>query len=67
LQDDGFDARGLVKHGHVAKLLDHVARDEGADQIVIARTSDDGIAEKIFGSSASNLVMHAGVPVTVVA
>ncbi|MDG2005438.1 MAG: universal stress protein [Novosphingobium sp.] len=66
LQKDGIAARGLVKHGHVAKLLNRIAAEEAADQIVIARSSEDGIAERVFGSSTANLVMNASVPVTVV-
>jgi len=66
LQDEGFTARGLVRHGHVAELLDSIAVDEGANQIVIARSSGDGIVKRVFGSSASSLAMHASVPVTIV-
>lgn len=66
LEKDGFKARGIVKHGHVADILDEVAVEENADQIIVARTSEGGLAQRIFGSSTSNLVMHARVPVTVV-
>jgi nucleotide-binding universal stress UspA family protein len=66
LQERGFAARGMVKHGDVADLLDKIAMDEGADQIVVARSSEIGIADRIFGSSTAHLVMHAHVPVTVV-
>ncbi len=67
LASEGFSARGIVRHGHVADLLDQIAQDEAADQIVVARTSEGGVKERIFGSSTANLVMHASVPVTVVA
>lgn len=63
---DGVKARGIVKHGHVADLLNSTAVKEGANQIVVARTSDAGIASRIFGTSTGNLVMSAKVPVTVV-
>lgn len=63
---DGFTARGVVRHGNVADLLESIARTEQADQIVIARTADRGLASRIFGSAATSLVMHASVPVTVV-
>lgn len=63
---DGFKARGIVRHGNVADLLDQIAQQESADQIVVSRTSDDGLVRRIFGSVAANLVMHASVPVTVV-
>jgi nucleotide-binding universal stress UspA family protein len=56
----------VVRHGHVADLLAQIAVEESADQIVVARTSGGGLAQRIFGSSTANLVMHASVPVTVV-
>lgn len=66
LEKEGIAARGIVRHGHVARSLDSIAKEEGADLIVIGRASESGIAERIFGSSASHLVMNASVPVTVV-
>ena len=66
LQDDGITARGTVGHGRVSEVLDRVAVDEEAFQIVIARSSHENLAEKVFGSSAENLVRNANVPVTVV-
>lgn len=66
LKADGFTARGVVKHGDVADLLNSVAVEEGADQIVVARTSEGGFASRLFGSSTANLVMTATIPVTVV-
>lgn len=66
LQNDGFSARGVVRHGNVAELLDRIAVDEGAFEIVVARASHEGLAEKVFGSTAEHLVRHANVPVTVV-
>ena len=66
IKADGFSARGVVKHGDVADLLNAVAVEEDADQIVVARTSEGGFASRLFGSSTANLVMTATVPVTVV-
>lgn len=67
LSDAGLKARGLVRHGHVADALDDIAHTEGADQIIVARSSEGGFSSRIFGSSTSQLVMSARVPVTVVA
>ena len=64
---DGFAVRGIVRHGKVADLLNSVAIEENADQIVVARASAEGIADRVFGTSTANLVMRASVPVTVVA
>ena len=67
LNDAGLTARAIVRHGDVADTIDRIAHDEGANQIVVARTSEGGLTSRIFGSSTANLVMNARVPVTVVA
>lgn len=67
LEKAGMNARGMVRHGNVADTLNAVASDEKADQIIVGRASEGGIASRIFGSATANLVMHADVPVTVVA
>jgi nucleotide-binding universal stress UspA family protein len=64
---EGFTARGVVRHGDVADLLNKVAEAEGADQIIVARASEAGLVQRIFGSSTVSLVTPACVPVTVVA
>jgi nucleotide-binding universal stress UspA family protein len=62
----GLSVRGIVQHGNVADTLNRIATEEGARQIVVARTDPNSLSERIFGSATSNLVMHASVPVTVV-
>lgn len=66
LSSAGMTVRGMVKHGDVAETLNRVSVDESAEQIIVARSSEGGISKRIFGSSTSNLVMSASVPVTVV-
>ena len=66
LSNEGFKTRGVVRHGNVADVLELVAREEDATQIIVARTSNQSLSSRIFGSSTANLVMHASVPVTVV-
>ena len=66
LRAEGFSARGMVRHGDVADLLESIAKEEKADQIVVSRTSKAGVLKRVFGSSTAHLVMHASVPVTVV-
>lgn len=66
LRQAGFAARGVVRHGNVADCLNDIAVEEGADQIVVARSSDGGFAARVFGSVTASLVMTAAVPVTVV-
>ncbi|MEO9902044.1 universal stress protein [Nisaea sp.] len=67
LKKAGMNAQGMVRHGNVADTLNAIASDEKADQIIVGRTSEGAIASRIFGSVTANLVMHADVPVTVVA
>ncbi len=67
LKSAGMNARGIVRHGNVADTLNAVASDEKADQIIVGRASEGAIASRLFGSATANLVMHADVPVTVVA
>jgi nucleotide-binding universal stress UspA family protein len=66
VQAAGIKATGKVRHGDVATILISVADEEKAEQIIVSRSSEGGFAKRIFGSAASNLVMHASVPVTVV-
>ncbi len=65
LKGSKVPVRGVVRHGHVAETLDQIAKEEGASQIVVARSTESGVM-RLFGSSTANLVMHASVPVTVV-
>ncbi|MDO6563317.1 universal stress protein [Amphritea sp. 1_MG-2023] len=63
---EGFVAGGRVLHGDAAELLNSVAIKEKAQQIVVARSTESGLAAKLFGSVTAKLVMSASVPVTVV-
>ncbi|UWQ17290.1 universal stress protein [Jannaschia sp. M317] len=67
LEAAGLSASGIVRHGDVADTLNAISKEVGAEQIVVARSSEGGFAKRFFGSSTSNLVMGASVPVTVVA
>ena len=66
LREAGFQAQVVVRHGDVAETLNAITMEMGGSQIVVGRSSADGIKKRIFGSSTQNLVMHADVPVTVV-
>jgi nucleotide-binding universal stress UspA family protein len=66
LKSAGLNAKGIVRHGDVAQTLISISEEEEADQIIVCRASEGGISKRIFGSSTSNLVMGATVPVTVV-
>ena len=67
LKAAGLNARAIVRHGDVADTIESIAHSEGASQIIVARSSEGGLTSRIFGSSTASLVMHARVPVTVVA
>ena len=66
LTKDKIKARGFVRHGDVASIIDEVSLEEKAQQIIIARSSEGGFAQRLFGSATVKLVTHAHVPVTVV-
>tara|TARA_R110000787_G_scaffold221535_1_gene330253 strand:- start:63329 stop:63694 length:366 start_codon:yes stop_codon:yes gene_type:complete len=66
LKEAGIKARGIVRHGNVADTLDAVAVEEKANQIIVCRSSDGSLANRIFGSATATLVMNASVPVTVI-
>ncbi len=66
LSGSGITVRGVVRHGDVSDALIAISKEENADQIIVARTSEGGFAQRLFGSSTSNLVMSSPVPVTVV-
>jgi len=66
LTEHGINAKGVVRHGDVADTLNVIANELGASQIIVARSSEGGFTKRIFGSSTTNLVQSADVPVTVV-
>ncbi|RLJ60374.1 nucleotide-binding universal stress UspA family protein [Litoreibacter meonggei] len=66
LTDGGLSATGKVRHGNVADTLNDIAKETGAAQIIVGRSTESGLSKRIFGSSTANLVMEASVPVTVV-
>lgn len=66
LKAAGFAVSGIVKHGHVAEILDGTALEERALQLIVARSSHPGIGSRIFGSVATKLAASASVPLTIV-
>lgn len=55
-----------VRHGHAGDLLCEIAKDKGAAQIVIGRTGDSALSQRLLGGLAITLVQVAPVPVTIV-
>lgn len=66
LKKEKIKARGIVRHGDVAHILEAIAEEDNAQQIIVARSSEGGFAQRLFGSATVSLVLHAKVPVTVV-
>lgn len=55
-----------VRHGNVAELLCKAAVDKSAKQIVIGRTGDSAIAQRLLGGLVLTLAQVAPVPLTIV-
>jgi nucleotide-binding universal stress UspA family protein len=66
LEADGLKVSMDVRHGDPAALLDEMARERGAEQIIIGRTGDSGLRNRLFGTVAGKLVASASVPVTII-
>ncbi len=66
LSGSGIAVSTALKYGHITDTLCKIAKDEGADQIIIGRTGHSGLATRIFGSVAGSLAQAAPVPVTIV-
>lgn len=66
LSGEGMKVQGIVRHGDVAHTLNEICNEVGGEQIIVGRVSEGGFTRRLFGSSTSNLVMGATVPVTVI-
>jgi nucleotide-binding universal stress UspA family protein len=66
LRSEGFKVSTDVRHGDPAELLEELAKEKKAEQIVIGRTGERGFKERIFGSVSGKLVAAASVPVTII-
>lgn len=66
LKEEGLDAEGLVRHGHVADTLNSLAKSRGVSNIILGRQGASKLKSHVFGSVGSRLVQSADCPVTVV-
>jgi len=66
LSGDGLKVDGVVRHGHPAETLSDLARERGADHLVVGRVGQSKVHSLLFGSTPSTLIQIALVPVTVV-
>jgi nucleotide-binding universal stress UspA family protein len=63
---EGFKVDTVVRHGDPAELLEAIAVERGVEQIVVGRTGERGLRERIFGGVTGKLVAAATVPVTII-
>jgi len=63
---DGFEAVGIVRHGDVSEILDSLAKEHKAEQIIVGRVGARGLKERVFGGVSGRLVASASVPVTII-
>ncbi len=63
---EGFNVASEVRHGDAASILDEIARERGATQIVIGRVGARNVRERLFGGVSGNLVATSTVPVTII-
>ncbi len=65
-KSDGCQVTGTVKHGDAAEILDNLAKQLGAEQIIVGRVGARGLKERVFGGVTGRLVASASVPVTII-
>lgn len=62
----GVDVEDVIAHGEAASEIVRVAKERGADLIVISSHGRTGLGRILFGSTAEAVVRHASCPVLVV-
>lgn len=62
----GVAASTMARHGDPVDVLGDVARSSGAALVVVGRTGDSGLRNRLFGTYAAQLAQQCPVPVTVV-
>ena len=65
-REKGVPVETIVKHGDPVDLLIEIAAKRSSDHIVLGRTGDSRVKQALFGSTPSQVVQQATVPVTVV-
>ena len=61
-----IEVEDVIAHGEAAAEIVRVARERGADLIVISSHGRTGLGRILFGSTAESVVRHAHCPVLVV-
>ena len=66
LAEKGIEAEAEIRYGHVAETLADIAKESGADSMIVGRTGATGMAARLFGSVMLTLAQIAPVPLTIV-
>lgn len=66
LRARGIPVEAVIRYGSIADLICKIAKDVGANQIVVGRDGHSALGARVFGSVAGALVQLAPVPCTVV-
>ena len=64
--EEGVDTAIAVRHGDPVAVLEDLAIEMSARLLVVGRTGDSGLRQRLFGGLPSHLVQSAEVPVVVV-
>lgn len=65
-QSEGFTVEGLVRHGNAAQILESVAVERNAAQIIVGRSTGRRLKDHFLGSVSSRLATMSTVPTTIV-
>lgn len=66
LQSAGINTTTEVRHGHVGDLICQIATEKEAAQIIVGRSGDSRLSQRLLGSLAITLAQASPVPVTIV-
>lgn len=65
-QTNGVPAETTVRHGDPVEVLEDLAAEASARLLVVGRTGDTGLRQRLFGGLPAHLVQTAEVPVVVI-
>jgi nucleotide-binding universal stress UspA family protein len=63
---EGIEIEGIVRHGDASEILEAVAVERKAAQIIVGRSAGKRLRDHFFGSVSSRLAAISTVPVTIV-
>jgi nucleotide-binding universal stress UspA family protein len=65
-KQEGFEVEGVVRHGDAAEILEAVAVEKQAAQIIVGRSTGRRLKDHFLGSVSSRLATISSVPTTIV-